>query len=138
MLDLDLSLIVVSVLVGILMLVLNRVYLNPISQVIHQRETKIAEESSQIESNMLSVEEKTRHIETILKEAQRDSRNIKEELIKKGEEVREQVIVDARENSKKLFKTKLEQLDEQILAAEKELEKEIYVFSNKIKDIFIS
>ena len=138
MLDLDISLIVVSVLVGILMLVLNRLYFNPIGQVIHQREAKIAGESSQIETNMLTIEEKTRHIEVVLKEAQKESRGIREELIKKGEEVREQIVQDARENSKTLFKTKMEQLDQQILAAEKELEQEITVFSNKIKEIFIS
>jgi F-type H+-transporting ATPase subunit b len=138
MLDLDLSLIVVSVLVGILMLVLNRLYLRPIGQVIHQRETKIAEETSQIETNMLTIDEKTRHIEAVLKEAQKASRDIKEELIQKGEEVREQVIREARENSRTLFKTKMEQLEQQLLAAEKELEQEITMFSTKIKEIFLS
>jgi F-type H+-transporting ATPase subunit b len=138
MLDLDISLIVVSVLVGILMLILNRVYFNPIGQVINQREAKIAGESTQIETNMQTIEEKTRHIEAVLKEAQKDSRGIREELIRKGEEVREQVVQDARENSKKMFKTKMEQLDQQILSAEKALEQEITVFSAKIKEIFIS
>ena len=64
-------------------------------------------------------------------------RIFKEELIKKGEEVREQIITDARENSKKTFKTKMKQLDKEISAAGKKLEQEIEVFSDRIKEIFI-
>jgi F-type H+-transporting ATPase subunit b len=138
MLELDFTLIIVSVLVGTLMVVLNRLYYKPIGQVIAERESKIATETNQIETNIKDIEEKTLHIEGVLKETQKESRKIREELIKKGEEVREQVVQEARENSKKMFENKMKQLDEQILTAEKKLEQEISVFSDKIKEIFMS
>lgn len=138
MLELNFTLIIVSVLVGFLMVVLNHLYYKPIGQVLQERESKIAAETNQIETNMRDIEEKTQHIEGVLKETQKESRKIREELIKKGEEVREQVVQEARENSKKMFETKMKQLDEQILMAEKKLEQEISMFSDKIKEIFMS
>jgi F-type H+-transporting ATPase subunit b len=138
MLELDITLIIVSVLVGFLMVILNHLYYKPIGQVIEERESKIATETNRIETNMRDIEEKTQHIEGVLKETQKESRKIREELIIKGEEVREQVVQEARENSKKMFENKMKQLDEQILMAEKKLEQEISIFSDKIKEIFMS
>lgn len=138
MLELNFTIIIVSVLVGFLMVVLNHLYYKPIGQVIEERESKIAAETNQIESNMRNIEEKAQHIEAVLKETQKESGKIREELIIKGEEVRKQLIKEARENSKKMFENKMTQLDEQILMAEKKLEQEISTFSDKIKEIFLS
>jgi len=138
MLELNFTLIIVFVLVGFLMVVLNHLYYKPIGQVIEERESKIAGETNLIETNIKDIEEKTQHIEGVIKETQKESRKIREELIKKGEEVREQIVQEARENSKKMFETKMKQLDEQILTAEKKLEQEISMFSDKIKEIFMS
>lgn len=138
MLELDISLFGVFALVGILMVVLNRIYFKPIDQVMEERENKIETESTGIDTNMREIQEKTQHIEMVLKNAQKDSRKIKEELIKKGEEVREQVIINARKNSKEMIAARMKQLDEEIMIAEEKLEQEISVFSNKIKEIFIS
>jgi F-type H+-transporting ATPase subunit b len=137
MLDLDISVLVVSALVGILLLVLNRLFFKPIGSVIEERETKIEKESGQIEAMTKEIEEKTLHIENVLKDTQKESRKIKEELIKKGEEVREKVVAEAREKSRQHFDTKMKQLDQQLLDAEKQLEQEIRVFSGKMKEIFI-
>ena len=138
MLDINIPYVIfVALLVWILMVVLDRLYYKPIGQVIEERDSKIKKESGQIESKTNEIEEKTHHIEKILIDAKKESSGIKEELIKKGEEVREQVITDARENSKKTFETKMKQLDEEIAAAGKKLEQEIQVFSDRIKEIFI-
>jgi len=138
MLDLDISILIVFVLVGILLVVLNRLYYKPIGEVMAERESKIKKENTQIETNLNEIDDKTLHIEEVLKETQKESRNIREDLIKKGEEVRDQMLQDAREKSRHLFESKMKQLDDQILIAEKKLEQEIDVFSNKIKDIFLS
>jgi F-type H+-transporting ATPase subunit b len=138
MLELNFTIIIVSALVGLLLRVLNHLYYKPIGQVIEERESKIAAETNQIESNMRNIEEKAQHIEAVLKETQKESGKIREELIIKGEEVRKQLIKEARENSKKMFENKMTQLDEQILMAEKKLEQEIGTFSDKIKEIFLS
>lgn len=137
MLDLDITLIVVSALVGLLLVVLNKLYFKPVGQVIEERETKIESETRHLEAITLDVEEKTQHIETILKDTQKESRKIKEELIKKGEAVREQIVAEAREESKTLFDQRMKQLDDEIETAEKSLEQEIGVFSEKIKEIFV-
>jgi F0F1-type ATP synthase membrane subunit b/b' len=69
-LELNFTIIIVPVLVEFLMVVLNQLYYKPIGQVIAEREFRIAAETNQIETNMRDIEEKTRHIETVLKEAQ--------------------------------------------------------------------
>jgi len=137
MLELNTSLFAVSALVGILFFVLNRLYFRPVGQLIKERENKIEQENTRIETNLSEIEEKTGHIEAVLREAQKESRRVKEELIKKGEEVREHLITDARENSRRVKDTKISQLEEEIMAAEKKLEQEIGLFSSKIKEIFI-
>jgi len=138
MLELNFTLIIVSVMVGFLMVVLNHLFYKPIGQVIAERESKIASEINRIETNVKNIEEKTQRIEAVLKETQKESRKIREQLIITGEEVREHVVQQARENSKKMFEIKMKQLDEQILIAEKKLEQEISTFSDKIKEIFMS
>jgi len=137
MLDLDISLFFISALVGILMVVLNKIYLKPVGQILEERETKIEKETNQIETMSRKIDEKTQDIEKVLKNTQMESRKIKEELIKKGEEVREQIIANAREKSKTMFDTKMKQLDDEIITAEKKLEQQIGAFSDKIKDIFL-
>jgi F-type H+-transporting ATPase subunit b len=137
MLDLDISLLVVSALVGILALILNKLFFKPIGQVIDEREAKFEQESGQVEAMTKEIEEKTQHIEKVLKDTQKESRGIKEKLIQKGEQVREEIVTDARGKSKKTFDTHMQQLDRQLTAAENELEQEIRVFSDKIKEIFV-
>ncbi|MCP5107487.1 MAG: ATP synthase F0 subunit B [bacterium] len=138
MLNLDISVVVIALLVWLLMVLLNKIYFKPVGRVINERETKIEKESNQIESMTGEIEEKTQHIETVLKDAKKESTRIKEELIQKGEEVREKIITDARQNSKTLFQSKMKELDGQIAEAEKKLEQEISLFSDKMKEIFIS
>lgn len=137
MLNLDSSLFVVVVLVWILLMVLDKLYFKPVGKVIDERETKIERESAQIESMTNEIEEKTRHIETVLKDAKKESGKIKEELIKKGEDVREKILADARKRSRERFDAKMKDLDVEIADAEKKLEQEIGLFSEKMKEIFI-
>ncbi len=137
MLDLDISVFVVSALIGLLAMVLNRIYFRPIGNILEERETKIKTEASQIATTTVEIEAKTQHIEKVLKDTQKESRLIREALIKKGEDVKEQVITQAREKSRQHFQSQMTQLDQQLATAEKELEKEILVFSDQIKAIFI-
>lgn len=138
MLNLDSSVFIVVVLVWLLLMVLDKLYFKPVGTVIDQREAKIKRESAQIESMTAEIEEKTRHIETTLKDAKKDASRIKEELIKKGETVREKIVTDAREKSKELFNSKMIELEREIAAAEEQLVKQIALFSDKMKEIFIN
>lgn len=138
MLNLDSSLFIIVVLVWLLLMVLDKLYFKPVGAVIDKRETKIESETAQIESMSNEIEEKTRNIETVLKDAKKESAKIKEELIKKGEEVREKIAADARKRSKEHFLSKMKDLDIEIAEAEKKLVQEIGIFSDKMKEIFIS
>lgn len=135
-LKIDLSLVVIFALVGILFLVLNKLYYKPISQVIDARETKIKKENEQIESLSHDINERTQYIETVLKEAQKEARKAKEELIKTGEDVRGKIVGVARENARERFEKQMQLLDQQISTAEQQLEQEISVFSEKMQTIF--
>ena len=138
MLELNIyNVVFVAVLVWLLMVVLDKIYYKPVGRIVNERNSKIEKESSQIESMTNEIGEKTQHIEKIIIDAKKESSRIKEALIKKGEEVRGQIITDARGNSKKTFETKMKQLDEEIAAAGKKLGQEIEVFSDRIKEIFI-
>lgn len=138
MLSLDISLVFVALLVWFLMVVLNKIFFKPVGLVLEQRESKIESESSRIESMTREIEEKAQQVETKLKDAKKESARIKEELIKKGEEAREQLLVKTRIESQKLRETRMNELDAQIVAAEKKLTQEVGVFSEKLKEIFIS
>jgi F0F1-type ATP synthase membrane subunit b/b' len=107
-----------------------------VGEIINQRESKIEDETNKIESLTLEIEEKTKFIENSLNEAKRESARKKEELIKEGEKVREEILITARENSKNLFESKMKELDDKILNAQEKLESEIKGFSNKIKQVF--
>lgn len=137
MLDLDSSLFIVIALVWILMLILDRVYFRPVKNVINEREGKLALESEQIEKMTQEIEEKTGRIENILSEAKWDAAALKEELIQEGEEIKEKIRIDTREESKKIFADKMKELDREIIAAREKLEKDIDLFSRKIKEKFI-
>ncbi|MCP4150326.1 MAG: ATP synthase F0 subunit B [bacterium] len=119
------------------MFVLNKIYFKPVGNIIDERESKIEKENALIESMTSEIETKTQHIEKALKDAKKEASSIKEELIKKGESLREQLITDARNESKITLDAKLNELDKEIADAEQNLEQQVSVFSDKIKKIFI-
>lgn len=137
MLNLDSSLLLVALLVWLLMVVLNKIYFKPVRLVLEQRESKIESETSRIEAMTREIEEKTQQIEKKLKEAKQESARIKEELVKKGEEAREQLLIKTRGESQKFRETRMNELDVQVAAAEEKLTREVGVFSEKLKEIFI-
>ncbi|MCK4835065.1 MAG: ATP synthase F0 subunit B [Candidatus Aminicenantes bacterium] len=137
MLNLDYSIIFVIILIWLLMNILNKVYYKPVGKLIQEREQKIEKDSRKMESTTKGVEEKTRHIEKVLSDSKKESMRIREALIQKGEAVREQMIIEARERSKSLLKRKMEELEQELVKAEEQLTQEIDLFSDKIKDKFL-
>lgn len=127
----------IALLVWALMIILNKLYVKPISKIIDEREAKIERETAQIESMSNEIEEKTLEVENVLKDARKQSSKIKEELIKKGETIREKIVADAREDSRDHFNKKMDELDLEIKDAETKLEQEISHYSDKLKEIFI-
>jgi F-type H+-transporting ATPase subunit b len=137
MLNLDASILVVIILISLLVKILNRIYFKPVGKIIDERENKISQDSRKLESMTVEIEEKTQDIEKILTESRKESMRLQEELIQKGEAVRDQVVIETRKKSKSLFGEKMKQLDAEISRAEKHLSNEIELFSKKVRDTFL-
>ena len=137
MLNLDVSVLVVIALIWLLMIVLNKIYFGPVGKIIAKREDKINRDSRKLESMTAEIEEKTRAIETVLADSRRESLNLQEQLIQKGEAVRDRMIVEAREKSRSLFDKRMKQLDTEINRAERKLSGDIETFSRKVRDTFL-
>ena len=136
MLDLDISVLFVIAILWITLIILNKIYYKPVGKIIEKRELKIEKDSKEIEDLAFALVEKTSEIETVLKNAKKESMKIKEELIKKGDEVREKILADSREGAKKIFSEKMSELDEELKKAEEKLKEQVDVFSRKIEEIF--
>ena len=137
MLNLDISVLVIIILIWLLMNILNKIYFRPVGRIIRERETKVEKDSRKLESTTLQIEEKTGAIETILNNSRKESMKIREELILKGEAIRQEIIRDSREKSKILFEKSIRELDEEIRIAEKKLSGQIDSFSQHIKETFL-
>ena len=137
MLDLDISVLVVLLLVWGLMFVLDKLFYKPIGNIVNTRDKKNTADVGRLEELSVGIEEKTRVVEEKLRQARRESMKIKEELIAKGEEVRDKMVSEARDKSKTMLTESIQRLDAEISAAEKKLEGEVQEFSRKINEIFV-
>jgi len=137
MLNLDASVLVVIILISLLVKILNKIYFKPVGKIIDERENKISQDSRKLESMTVEIEEKTQDIEKVLNESRKESMRLQEELIQKGEAVRDQVVIETRKKSKSMFGEKMKQLDAEISRAEKYLSNEIELFSKKVRDTFL-
>lgn len=137
MLDLNSSFIWIFFLVWLLYLVLNRIFFKPIQAIIGEREAKVAADSSRQESMVVEIETRTRAVEEQLSQARREARRIKEEWLEKGEQVRGRTVGEARESAARIMAENVIQLESEIAAAERALESQISVFSEKIKQAFL-
>lgn len=133
MLDLDISVIFISLLILLLMVLLNKIYYRPVGNIIKKREDKIEQDSTRLESMTSEIEEKTLSIEKVLLDTKKETILLKEELIQKGEAVRDQIVEEARKQSKALFEKKMNELDGEISQAEKKMIDEIRLFNQQLK-----
>jgi F-type H+-transporting ATPase subunit b len=137
MLDLNSSFIWIFFLVWLLYLVLNRIFFKPIHAVISEREAKVAADSSRQESMVAEIETQTRTVEDQLSQARKAARRIKEEWLANGEQIRSRTVAAARENAARVMADNIAQLESEIAAAEQALEKQISVFSEKIRQAYL-
>ena len=137
MLELNFSFVFIFLLIWGLMLVLNRIYFRPVGRIIDEREARVKGDSEKLDSLVREIEEKTRRVEVMIADARNESFRIREEWIRKGEEFRETMIENAREKSTRQFEEQMKRLETEIAAAQKQLESEISIFSQKIKEAFL-
>lgn len=137
MLDVNSSFIWIFFLVWLLYLVLNRIFFKPVGAIITARETKIAADSQSQENMMTEIETRTQSVESQLSQARKDARQIKEEWLENGEELRVKTVSQAKEQAARVLSKKVAELEGEIIAAEHTLEKQIVAFSEKIKQAYL-
>jgi len=137
MLDLNSSLLWIFFMVWGLYLVLTRVFFKPVEKIIDEREAKIAADSNRLQGMINQVEINTQALETQMGQARKDALQIREEWSMKGEGVRALSLSEAKEKAARIMDEKMNQLESEVRAAEKTLEKEIAVFSEKIKQAYL-
>jgi F0F1-type ATP synthase membrane subunit b/b' len=137
MLDLNSSFIWIFFLVWLLYLILDRIFFKPIHAIITEREAKVAADSSRQEGMVAEIETRTLAVENLLSQARKDAWRIKEEWFQNGEQIRSRTVAAARENAARILTENIAQLESEIMAAEQALEKQIAVFSDKIKQAYL-
>ena len=137
MLDLNSSLLWIFFMVWGLYLVLTRIFFKPVGKIIDEREAKIAVDSNRLQGMMNQVEIHTQALETQMAQARKDALQIREEWSRKGEGVRALSLSEAKEKAARIMDEKMSELEIEVSAAEKTLEKEIVVFSEKIKQAYL-
>jgi F-type H+-transporting ATPase subunit b len=137
MLELNSSFVFVFLLIWGLMIVLNRIFFRPVGRILDEREARVKDDSEKLDSLVREIEEKTRRVEVMIADARDESFRIREGWIRKGEEFRETLIENAREKSARQFEEQMKRLETEIAAAQKQLESEVSIFSQKIKEAFL-
>jgi F-type H+-transporting ATPase subunit b len=137
MLDLNSSLLWIFFIVWALYLVLTRIFFKPVGKIIDEREAKVAADSNRLQGMMSQVEINTQALETQMDQARKDALQIREEWSRKGEGIRVLSLSEAKEKAARIMDEKMNQLESEVRAAEKTLEKKIAVFSEKIKQAYL-
>jgi F-type H+-transporting ATPase subunit b len=137
MLDLNSSLLWIFFMVWGLYLVLTHIFFKPVGKIIAEREAKVAADSNRLQGIMNQVEIHTQALETQMAQARKDALQIREEWSKKGESIRALSLSEAKEKAVRIMDEKMSELESEVSAAEKTLEKKIAVFSEKIKQAYL-
>ena len=136
MLDLDITVIYTIIILWILLIILNKIFYKPVGGIINEREQKSETENTAISSMKIDIEDRATEIEFVMKKARKDSIGISEEIIKKGESAREELLSTTRQKTTDDFRGRMVLLDREIIEAEDKLKGEIKNFSKKIEGIF--
>lgn len=137
MLDLNSSLLWIFFMVWGLYLVLTRIFFKPIEKIIDEREAKIAADSKRLQGMMNQVEIHTQALETQMAQARKDALQIREEWSRKGEGIRTLSLSEAKEKAARIMDENMSELESEVKVAEKTLEKQVAVFSEKIKQAYL-
>jgi len=137
MLELNSSFLWIFFLLWILYFTLNRFFFKPIGRIISEREARAAADEARRREMMAEIEARTRSLEERLGLARKQAQRIREEWLRNGEETRSQTVAEARERSTKVMDEKMAQLESEMRAAERSLEAQISLFSEKIRQAYL-
>lgn len=137
MLDLNSSILWIFFIVWGLYLALTHIFFKPVGKIIAEREAKAAADTNRLQGMMNQVEIHTQSLENQIAQARKDASQIKEEWSTKGADVRARSLSEAKEKAARILNEKMSELESDIRTAEKTLEKEVAVFSEKIKQAYL-
>jgi F-type H+-transporting ATPase subunit b len=137
MLDLNSSLLWVFFMVWGLYLLLTRIFFKPVGKIITEREAQIAADNTRLQGMLNQVDSHTQTLENEIFQARQHASQIREEWSTKGEGVRARSLAEAKEKAARVLNERMTELETDVRAAEKTLEMEIAVFSEKIKQAYL-
>jgi len=107
------------------------------NKIISERDAKKENDDQNLASLTDEIEIKTKLIEDTFMQTKRDSVQLQEEIIIRGERTREQLIKDTRKRANKMQKDKMAELEIEIKNAERIINKEIDALSDQLREIFL-
>ncbi|MCX6556832.1 MAG: hypothetical protein NTW95_05285 [Candidatus Aminicenantes bacterium] len=137
MLELNSSLLWIFFMVWGLYLVLTRIFFKPVGTIIAEREGRVAADSQRLQGMLDQVESHTQSLEKQIAQARKEAAQIREEWLAKGEGVRAYSLAEAKEKASLTLSKKMDELTAEVVSVEKALEKQIVVFSEKIKQAYL-
>jgi F-type H+-transporting ATPase subunit b len=137
MLELNSSLLWVFFMVWGLYLVLTRIFFKPVGKIIAERESRVAADGERLQGMLDLVESRTQSLENQIAQARQEAAQIREEWAAQGEGIRARSLAEAKEKATRTLNEKMDELSAEVVSAEKALEKQIVVFSEKIKQAYL-
>ena len=137
MLELNSSFLWIFFLLWILYFALNRVFFKPVGRIIDEREARAAADRGRQEKMLAEIDSGTRTLETRRGRAGEEVQRIRERWLKEGEDTRARVVAEARERSTRVVAEKMAQLESEIGEAERALQAQVAVFSERIRQAFL-
>ena len=133
MLSIDFGLIVIFIIVWIMLIVLNRIFYNPVQKVIRDREEKIEKDRHKGENAQARVERILQQIEEEIKSARTSSLATKESFEQEALKEKERILSEISQECRSQVQDAKEELNQQVKTLRKKLEKNSEVFAEQIE-----
>ncbi|MFQ6081895.1 MAG: ATP synthase F0 subunit B [Candidatus Aminicenantia bacterium] len=132
MISLDISFIVISIIVWILVIVLNKIFFTPVKEAIKNRNENISSNLSAFERIMDSYQKNLDQINQTLNVTRKEALELKENYRKQGEKEREKIIQIAKAEREDMIRKAKKSLSQQIEKSKKELSRQTGILANEI------
>lgn len=133
MLDIDISLVVIFAMVWLLLVVLKKVFFNPLQRVRAERDALINQNKMAAAKSQEDYEQTLSEIEDQVKKTRMDAVASRNALEKDAQEKREELIADVSKESKKMVEKGKADLEEQMKILFKEMEAKSETFAKNIE-----
>ena len=133
MLDFDISLFVIFAIVWILLLVLKKIFFNPLQKVRSERDSLINQNKTAAAKSQEDYENALSEIEEKIKKTRMDALASRNSLEKDAQEKREELIAEVSKESKKMVEKGKADLEDQMKILFKEMEAKSETFAKNIE-----